>query len=105
MRSNTSIALFKRAKPFAFFALLLLLGWAVSRSSGDWTPLLLAGWCASIFIMHLPATEHAPKWQATIESGSFVMLLALLFSAPVAGLLVIVCHGLAGQIADRFFRS
>jgi hypothetical protein len=105
MRSNTSMAFFKRVKPVAFFALLLLLGWAVSRSGGDWTPLLLAGWCASIFIMHLPATEHAPKWQATIESGSFVMLLALLFSAPVAGLLVIVCHGLAGQIADRFFRS
>jgi hypothetical protein len=105
MRSNTSIALFKRAKPFAFYALLLLLGWAVSRSSGDWAPLLLAGWSTSIFMMHLSATERAPRWQATIESGSLVILIALLFAAPVAGLFVIVCHGVAGQITDRFFTS
>jgi hypothetical protein len=105
MRSNASMIFFKRAKPYAFYVLLLLLGWAVSRGTGDWAPLLLAGWVSSIFMVQPSVTEHALKWRATIETGSFVMLLALLFSAPIAGLLVVVCHGLAGQIADRFFRS
>jgi hypothetical protein len=105
MRNNASMAFFKRAKPFIFFALLLLLGWEISRATGNWASLLLAGWGSSIFLIQPQSAAATFKWRASIETGSIVMVLALLFSVPIAGLLVIVCHGLAGQIADRFFRS
>jgi hypothetical protein len=105
VRRSKSLTIFERIKPFVFYALLLLLGWAVSRASGDWTSLLLAGWAASIFLLHPPAAGTASKWHHTPESSAFIMVLALLFAAPVAGLFVILCHGLAGQIAERFFRS
>lgn len=105
VRSNSSLSFFKRAKPFAFYALLIVLGWAVSRSTGDWAPLLLSGWGASMLMLRASATGAPLKWYPTVESNSFVMMLALFFAAPVAGLMVVVCHGLAGQIADRFFRS
>jgi hypothetical protein len=105
VRSNASVAFFKRAQPYVFYMLLLLLGWAVSRATGDWAALLLAGWGSSIFMLTSPTAEVIPKWRPTVESSSFLMVLALIFAAPVAGLVGIVCHGLAGQIADRFFRS
>jgi hypothetical protein len=105
VRRNKSLSIFERITPFAFYALLLLLGWTLSRAAGDWVPLLLAGWGISIFLLHAPATGKAPKWHHTPESSAFIMALSLLFDAPVAGLVVILCHGVAGQIADRFFRS
>lgn len=105
MRSNASLSFFKQAKPFLFYALLVILGWIMSQAISDWSPLLLAGWGTSIFMTSPKLAENKLKWRATIESGGIVMVLALLFSVPVAGLLVIVAHGLAGQIADRFFRS
>ena len=103
VRSNTNRTYFTHAKPFAFYALLLLLGWSASRAAGDWAPLLLAGWGMSIFMLDKPIGEAAPKWRSTVESSSFILLLALIFAGPVAGLVVVVCHGLAAQIADRFF--
>jgi hypothetical protein len=105
MRSNASMNIYKRAAPFAFYTLLLLLGWAVSHSVNDWSPSLLAGWALSIFILRAPVAGRASRWLSTTESSSFILLLALLFAVPVAGLVVIVCHSLAGQIADRFFCS
>lgn len=105
VRSNSSMDIFKRGAPFAFYALILLLGWAVSRSVSDWAPFLLAGWGSSILVLRAPLAGIAPRWRSTIESSSFIMMLALFFSAPVAGLIIIVCHGLAGQIGDRFFRN
>jgi hypothetical protein len=105
MRSNASMNIYKRAASFAFYMLLLLLGWAVSHSVNDWAPLLLAVWASSIFLLRVPVAARAPRWLSTTESSSFILLLALLFAVPVAGFVVIVCHGLAGQIADRFFRN
>lgn len=103
VRSNASSAFFKCAKPFVFYALLLLLGWAESHDVSGWAPLLLAGWGISIFMLRAPTGGTVPKWSPTVESSSFIVLLALVFAAPVAGLVVVVCHGLAAQIADRFF--
>jgi hypothetical protein len=105
MRSNASMNIYKRAASFAFYMLLLLLGWAVSHSVNDWAPLLLAVWASSIFLLRVPVAARTPRWLSTTESSSFILLLALLFAVPVAGFVVIVCHGLAGQIADRFFRN
>jgi hypothetical protein len=104
LRSEGSMTFFNRAKSIAFYILLLLLGWAISQTNGDWAALLLAVWGSSILLMHRPISDSGPRWRATIESGSFIIWLSLLFSAPVTGLLLIVGYGLAGQLADRFFR-
>lgn len=105
VRSDGSLALFRRAKPFAFYVLLFLLGWEVSGATGDWVPLLLAGWGSSILLLRGQKESAFLKWRATIESGSLLMLIALLFAAPIIGLMFIVGHGVASQVADRFFRS
>jgi hypothetical protein len=104
-RSDGSLALFKQAKPFGFYILLLLLGWEVSGAIGNWGPLVLAGWGSSILLLRDQKDSALLKWQATIETGSLLMLFAMLFAAPIMGLLFIVGHGFAGQIADRFLRS
>lgn len=105
VRDENSLSFYKRAKPLVFYILLLLLGWVVSSASEDWSALVLAVWGSSIIILQPQKAERMPKWGATTESGSLIMLLALVFSAPAAGLLLIVGHGIAGQITDRFFRS
>lgn len=105
VRDEASLALFKRVRSPAFYIMLLLLGWAVAGASGDWAPLLLSLWGVSILIIQPQAVSRMPKWRATSESASLIILLALLFSAPVAGLLLIIGHGVAGQITDRFFSS
>lgn len=103
VRNNNNSAFFKRAKPFAFYGLLLLLGWAVSRGTDSWSPMLLAAWGISIFVLRPLTDGRVPKWSPTVESNSVILLLALAFAAPVAGLVVVVCYGLVAQIADRFF--
>lgn len=103
VRRNTSKTFFIRVKPFAFYVMLLILGWAMLRATGDWASLLLAGWGVSILMFGKQTGELVSDWYPTVESSSFILLLALFFAAPVAGFLIVVCHGLAAQIVDRFF--
>ena len=103
VRESRVITLLNRAKPPAFYAMLLLLGWAVSQAAADWTALLLALWGVSIFLLRRPLPVSKSALVPSVESAAFVMLLALLFAAPIAGLIVILCHSLTDQVIDRYF--
>jgi hypothetical protein len=105
VRVSPMTGLLKYAKPLTLGAMLLLLGWTVSAATGDWAALLLAGWAISLFLLRRADMAARIRWLPTIGSSASIMLLALLFSAPLSGLILLVCHGLAGQIADRFFTS
>jgi hypothetical protein len=105
VRNNPVAGVLKYAKLVTFAAMLLLFGWAVSEAIGDWVALLLAGWAISLFLLRRADMVAYIKWLPTIGSSAFIILFSLLFSEPLAGLMMLVCHGLAGQIADRFFTS
>jgi hypothetical protein len=105
VRGRGMIGLLKYAKPITLGAMLLTLGWTVSAATGDWAALLLAGWAISLFVLRRGDMASRVNWLPSIGSSTLIMLLALFFSAPLAGLILLVCHGLAGQIADRFFTS
>jgi hypothetical protein len=105
VRGSSMIGLLKYAKPITLGGMLLALGWAMSVANDDWAALLLAGWAISLFLLRRADMAARIKWLPSIGSSTLIMLLALLFSVPLAGLILLVCHGLAGQIADRFFTS
>jgi hypothetical protein len=105
VRNSPVAGVLKYAKPVTFAAMLLLFGWAVSEAMGNWVALLLAGWAISLFLLRRADMAAHIKWLPTIGSSAFIILFSLLFSEPLAGLMMLVCHGLAGQIADRFFTS
>ena len=105
VRGSSVIGLLKYAKPITLGGMLLALGWAMSVASDDWAALLLACWAISLFLLRRADMAARIKWLPSIGSSTLIMLLALLFSVPLAGLILLVCHGLAGQIADRFFTS
>ena len=105
VRNSPLVDFLNRFKPWAFYALLALLGWSLSAAIGDWTALLLASWGLSTFLLRRPVLPAKPMLVPSVESGAFVMLLALLFGAPMAGLIILLSHGLAGQISDRYFND
>lgn len=104
VRAEGGVDLFKYAKSIVLYIMLIFLGWSLSRSAGDWVSLLLVGWASSILILRAAAIERAPKWYSSVESAGVIVTLALLFGMPIAGLVAVVSHALAGQIVDRFFR-
>ena len=102
VRESRVITLLSRTKPPAFYVMLLLLGWAISQAAADWTAILLALWGVSIFLLRRPSPVSKFALVPSVESAAFVMLLALLFAAPIAGLIVILCHSLTDQVIDRY---
>jgi hypothetical protein len=103
VRSSRLVDFLSRAKPWAFYAMLAAFGWTLSVSLGDWTALLLASWGISTFLLRRPLPSAKPALVPSVESGAFVMLLSTLFGAPMVGLIILLCHGLTSQIADRYF--
>lgn len=91
------------AGPALFCAVLLFLGWDVSQRAGDWVGLLLSAWLLSLFLLRPANAEAQPVWAPTLESNLLVMLMALVLAVPVAGILVLVVHGLAARTAERYF--
>ena len=106
VRESGALTVLERIKLPILCGCLLVLGWQGSGPTGDWTGVLLAAWIIAGFLLHRPQVRPISLLSVpTIESSACVLIFALLFGVPLAGLIVLVVHRFAFDVMRRFFNE
>jgi hypothetical protein len=80
------------------FVLLALIGWEFSSFPDGWGPLALSFWAGSSVLLATNPVRTAKPWFPEGEGIAVILLLALLVGWPIAGIGLVLLHGLAAQL-------
>lgn len=95
-RSTALLEWFPKLRPAAFLLVAASAGWQMLASGQGWGPLALAAW-ASIALYLQPSSGSLRGWMADAESGSLVLLAAIVAGVPLAGLVTVLTHAVVTQ--------